>query len=287
MFIVKNDSLLYQLNLISTSNIIDEWTLYSNFLKTSKSWNHRKDSDEISSEKIENIRLFFKYLSKYDLNIIISVDLFNNIDRILSFFKEILTILENRSEKAFQQIDQYEIYNKMFFALQKNLPIKISVVGFGGVGKTTALKLLKEEKLPTEHNPTILTDITQYNLNGIYLNFWDFAGQVAYKKIWHKFIIKSDLVIVITDSTQKNVSLSKFFLDLIKNVVPYSKKFILANKQDLQNALEVSRINRILGENSIPFVAIDPKNRNILINLIFNSLGLITENEQVIIQSNS
>ncbi|MHA1269866.1 MAG: ADP-ribosylation factor-like protein [Candidatus Helarchaeota archaeon] len=286
MFIVKNDKLFFQLSLLKSQGNINLWNFYSTHLKSSASWNDIFTSDLIYDSIIGPDRLFFRYIQKFDMLIVIIVDNFNTPDKIRSIFKEIINILEDNSNNFLNSDNSYDIFTEMFFALQENIPIKVSLVGFGGVGKTTIIKLLKQQKIPDQHIPTILTDISHYNLNGIFFNFWDFAGQIAYKKVWTKFINKSDLVIVVTDSSQQNVSLSKFFLDLISNVTPNSKKLILANKQDTPNALDIPRINKILGENTIPFVAIDPNYRPTLLLHIFSSLNLTSEGNQVVIQSN-
>ena len=282
LFIIENDNIIYSLAL--QQNIFNVgYDYYYDFLKTSADWEERHDSEMIFDVIAGNVCLYYKYIQNYNLILVIIVDLYNKGEQI---FREVSSILEDKSLDLLKDDARFKTFTQLFLTFQEHIPIKISLVGFGGVGKTTILKLLKEQELPTTHNPTILADITQYNLNGIHFNFWDFAGQVAYKNVWPKLINKSDLVIVVTDSSQKNVSLSKFFLDLILNIVPYSKKIIIANKQDTPNAIDVPRINQILGENTIPFVAIDPNYRSILLENIFNALNLITEGEQIVIQSN-
>ncbi|MHA1249646.1 MAG: ATPase domain-containing protein [Candidatus Helarchaeota archaeon] len=287
MIIEKNEVSIYELALTNLLNNKEDllWDYFYDFLKDSEDWSNRFDSEEISILIVGNLRLHYKYIKKYGITIIIILDLHNNIDVINEIFNKVATDLEDNPENLLEGSKEFETYVDIFLSIQQRIPIKVALVGFGGVGKTTVLKLIKQEELPTRHLPTILADITQYNLNGIYFSFWDFAGQVAYKKVWPKLINKSDLVIVVTDSTQQNVSLSKFFLDLIQNVVPYSKKLILANKQDLPSAIDVYRINQILGEETIPFIAIDPNYRDILINHIINSLGLTSEDEQIVIQA--
>jgi len=287
MIIEKNEVSIYELALTNLLNNKEDllWDYFYDFLKDSEDWSNRFYSEEISILIVGNLRLHYKYIRKYGITIIIILDLHNNIDVINEIFNKVATDLEDNPENLLEGSKEFETYVDIFLSIQQRIPIKVALVGFGGVGKTTVLKLIKQEELPTRHLPTILADITQYNLNGIYFSFWDFAGQVAYKKVWPKLINKSDLVIVVTDSTQQNVSLSKFFLDLIRNVVPYSKKLILANKQDLPSAIDVYRINQILGVETIPFIAIDPNYRDILINHIINSLGLTSEDEQIVLQA--
>ncbi|MFX1566557.1 MAG: ADP-ribosylation factor-like protein, partial [Promethearchaeota archaeon] len=65
--------------------------------------------------------------------------------------------------------------------------LKICLLGQGGVGKSTMLKLLTADSIPGDYYPTIAVDIE--TLQGVRfgpyeLAVWDFAGQDRFRSLW-------------------------------------------------------------------------------------------------------
>jgi len=158
-------------------------------------------------------------------------------------------------------------------------PVKISLVGYGGVGKTTILKLIRGETPPKEYKPTLSPNITTIEdvlegqlevakLGNVRVVVWDFAGQEQFRALWNLWIRGSDIVILVTDSTRKNVEESKFLLDLIREWAPHIKVIAFANKQDLPEAMKPEEVSEILGIKAHGTIAIDPSYRFIILDIL-------------------
>lgn len=166
--------------------------------------------------------------------------------------------------------------------MHRNLKPKIAVVGFAGVGKTTIKKLIKMDEIPLQHVPTITGEIATIKIGKLFFRLFDFAGQEQFKFLWKGFIKESDAVLIVTDSTIKNVEKSKFFLDLKVKEVPHARAAIIGNKQDLPNALSTQEIETLMGLKTYPMVANRKENRNKMIRIIADILDMSTENSPLL-----
>lgn len=166
--------------------------------------------------------------------------------------------------------------------MHRNLKPKIAVVGFAGVGKTTIKKLIKMDEIPLQHVPTITGEIATIKIGKLFFRLFDFAGQEQFKFLWKGFIKESDAVLIVTDSTIKNVEKSKFFLDLKVKEVPHARAAIIGNKQDLPNVLSVGEIETITGLKTYPMVANRKENRNKMIRVIADILDMSTEDNPLL-----
>ncbi len=148
--------------------------------------------------------------------------------------------------------------------------VKVAILGFAGVGKTTTLHLLRGETLPLVHDPTIGVSIKKLpeEVENANIVLWDLAGQSRFSILWAKMIANAQVVVIVTDSTLENVLRSKKLVTLVKDEVPDAKILGIANKQDLPTALTPERVGQILGIPTYELVAIDISYRDRLIQII-------------------
>jgi Arf/Sar family protein len=197
--------------------------------------------------------------------------------QLISFEEQFLNRLGvNLQKNDLTKINYAEI-NVMLDEMHRTLKPKIAVVGFAGVGKTTIKKLIKMDEIPLQHVPTITGEIATIKIGKLFFRLFDFAGQEQFKFLWKGFIKESDAVLVVTDSTMKNVEKSKFFITLINEEVPHARAAFIANKQDLKNTMTPLEIETMTGLKTYPMVANQKENRNKMIRIIADVLDMSTE----------
>jgi len=199
-----------------------------------------------------------------------------------SFEKQFFNRLGNQlKEKDLSKII-YTGINVMLDEMHRNLKPKIAVVGFAGVGKTTIKKLIKMDEIPLQHVPTITGEIATIKIGKLLFRLFDFAGQEQFKFLWKGFIKESDAVLVVTDSSMKNVEKSKFFIELINKEVPHARAAFIGNKQDLSNVMSPKEIETMTGMKTYPMVAKQKENRDKMIRIIADVLDMSTENSPLL-----
>ncbi|MFX0022350.1 MAG: ADP-ribosylation factor-like protein [Candidatus Hermodarchaeota archaeon] len=204
-------------------------------------------------------------------------DKFENIKKELIKCKnEFLNLFEDILQHHFDA-KTFEVFDPTIDSIHRNLRPKISLVGFSGVGKTTITRLIKADEIPMQHIPTITGDIATIRIGKLHFHLWDFAGQEQFSYLWNNFIKGSDAILLITDSTLENVEKSKYFLELIKEQAPYAQSAAIGNKQDLKGAMNAVQIEKVLGLKAYSMIALDPKNRDKMIQIIADVLEMSAE----------
>ncbi|MHA1784526.1 MAG: ADP-ribosylation factor-like protein [Candidatus Helarchaeota archaeon] len=234
------------------------------FLKDAK-------EDTIEFMNIINFKIAYATDIAHNLLFIFITDLTDdneNIEEQLEIYKyEFFSRFENIIDDN-ADFSVYASFDDVSDQIFKELRPKIALIGFSGVGKTTITRLIRAEDIPMRHVPTITGDVATIKIGHINLYLWDFAGQEKYSFVWNKFIKGADAVILILDSTPKNVKESKFFIELIKKEEPHAKIAIVANKQDLPDSLSPEEIEKELGYQTTGLIAIDPASREKMLYII-------------------
>lgn len=255
------------------AKLLDEG-LISGFLSALQSF-----VTEVSGEVIKIIRtgnIKFIYGVAKDLIFVLAT----SEDEDEELAQQKITVLKEEFIKRFEkEIDNWKGDVSVFSSFNDEIdkiilgPIKISLVGSSGVGKTTIFKLIKGEETPIEHDPTIFVDIGGVKVRiGEYkipLRVWDFGGQDQFKKAWDRLVQASDIVLLVLDSSIVNVlKTRKDLIKLMENISKNTQIIGIANKQDLPGAVKPELVNRVLGIKTYGLVGIDPSNRKILLQII-------------------
>ncbi|MEM2145319.1 MAG: ADP-ribosylation factor-like protein [Candidatus Jordarchaeaceae archaeon] len=156
---------------------------------------------------------------------------------------------------------------------------KMVILGQGGVGKTSLLKLIMGEEPDSAYIPTIGVDVKEFDFEtrNTRLVFWDFSGQPRYRKLWQPFLEGADVAILVTDSKEENLPEAKGMLQMIKAEKPDIILILIANKQDLPGALPPEEIERQMGVKAHGFVATDPNNREKILQILKNAISDLVE----------
>ncbi|MHA2005877.1 MAG: ADP-ribosylation factor-like protein [Promethearchaeota archaeon] len=222
------------------------------------------------------------YTVEKDLNVVIlfvlgfSDDITNAKPHILQIKKKFLALYGHSIEQNSFFVSSEEL-GAIVDEIQRNFRAKISIVGLSGVGKTTTTKLLKSEEIPMEHIPTITGKVATIKLEGVNLYLWDFAGQNEFDYLWENFLAGTDAILLMTESTRENLEKSKRFIEISKKVAPFARLAVIANKQDLPNAMRIEEIEEIMGTKIYGFVAIKPDSREKMIRIIADLLDINPE----------
>ena len=139
---------------------------------------------------------------------------------------------------------------------------KVAFIGAPRVGKTTLIKLLIGENLPKKYQPTIGLDFGRIQLGQNEFSLWDLAGQEQFAFLWEMFLKGTEIIFAVTDSTPKNVHLTKEIIEKTKNCG--QKLICIANKQDLPGAMKPEKIEKQLNVETYGVTAIDPQYRAML-----------------------
>ena len=148
-------------------------------------------------------------------------------------------------------------------------PLVLAFVGESGIGKTSLLHLLIGKQAPEEHIPTIslnMETLEELRFGSYQLLVLDFAGEDQYERIRDFTVI--DMFFLVTDSSLKNIISTKSMYSQISNECPDIPITVIANKQDLANALDPSAISKVLGVEARSMVAVDLAFRNNLLNTL-------------------
>ena len=155
--------------------------------------------------------------------------------------------------------------------------VKVSLIGHPAVGKTTILKLLSDRIINKIYLPTQGFDLKTVEFDGFRMKIWDFGGQKAYLNLYLKdYLLGSDMVLIVTDSSSKNVFTSRALIDIADEIVGSDCPIIaIANKQDLvkkSGHLTVEKVQHVLDVKTFGLTAIKASERIKLMNILKNEL---------------
>jgi len=137
-------------------------------------------------------------------------------------------------------------------SVKKKLKIKVTVIGTGGVGKTSLIQKFTQGTFQTDYIKTIGAQLTNYKteINGyrIELIFWDIAGQDDFHFLRPSFYRASKAAIIVYSLEENSLGERSFeritsWYEDIKQYCGDIPVIIFANKVYLINEQSLEKVN--------------------------------------------
>jgi len=158
--------------------------------------------------------------------------------------------------------------------------VKITFIGSPAVGKSTMLRLLSKDMIGRFYFPTHGFDLKTIKLDDYRIKVWDMGGQGQYLKAYSRdYLIGSDILFVVTDSTPRNVLNTRELINYATHFIDENCPIVaIANKQDLKKnngRMTPERVEDILHVKTYGLTAINPTERIKLMDIIRKELNQI------------
>ncbi|OII71918.1 ARF1 2 like small GTPase [Cryptosporidium ubiquitum] len=131
--------------------------------------------------------------------------------------------------------------------------MRILMVGLDAAGKTTILYKLKLGEVVTTI-PTIGFNVETVEYKNISFTVWDVGGQDKIRPLWRHYYTNTDGIIFVVDSNDReriNDSRDELMRMLGEDELRDATLLVLANKQDLPNAMSVTEVTEKLQLSSL------------------------------------
>ncbi|XP_015783521.1 ADP-ribosylation factor-like protein 1 [Tetranychus urticae] len=136
-----------------------------------------------------------------------------------------------------------------FKSLIGSREMRILILGLDGAGKTTILYRLQVGEVVTTI-PTIGFNVEQVTYKNLKFQVWDLGGQTSIRPYWRCYYSNTDAIIYVVDSCDRDrlgISKQELVSMLEEEELKKAVLMVLANKQDLPQAMSVAEIHQALG----------------------------------------
>jgi len=127
--------------------------------------------------------------------------------------------------------------------------MRLIMVGLDAAGKTTILYKLKLGDVVTTI-PTVGFNVEVVEYKNINFTVWDIGGQDKIRKLWrHYYMCTQGAIFVVDSSDQDRVedAREELFKMMAEEEMQGAALLVLANKQDLPNAMKTAELSQKLG----------------------------------------
>lgn len=122
--------------------------------------------------------------------------------------------------------------------------VRILMVGLDGAGKTTILYQLKVGEVVTTI-PTIGFNVETVDFKNIRFTVWDVGGQQRIRNLWYHYFVNTKAIIFVVDSSDTEriqEAAEELHHMMEREELRHTVLLILANKQDMPNALSITEM---------------------------------------------
>ncbi|EMG47467.1 ARF1 ADP-ribosylation factor [Candida maltosa Xu316] len=143
--------------------------------------------------------------------------------------------------------------SKLFASLLGRREMRILMVGLDAAGKTTILYKLKLGEIVTTI-PTIGFNVETVEYKNISFTVWDVGGQDKIRPLWRYYFQNTQGIIFVVDSNDRdrvNEAREELQSMINEDELKEAVLLVLANKQDLPNAMNAAEITEKMGLHSI------------------------------------
>lgn len=151
-------------------------------------------------------------------------------------------------------------FSRIWARLITKTPTRVLMVGLDAAGKTTVLYKLKLGEV-VNTIPTVGFNVESVDYKSLSFNVWDIGGQDKIRALWRYYYENTDAIIFVVDSNdceriapnEGNEASAREELHklLTEDQLREAHLLVLANKQDLPNAMSVSEMTEKLGLNAV------------------------------------
>jgi GTP-binding protein SAR1 len=123
---------------------------------------------------------------------------------------------------------------------------KILFLGLDNAGKTTLLRLLKDDRIH-QHAPTHHPNKDELCINNVTITAFDLGGHKEARKLWDDYFIGCDGIVFIIDTSDREriqESAKEFQKLCLMENLPIA---ILGNKIDLDGAMSIPELSEAIG----------------------------------------
>jgi len=275
---------------VAIYDALDNQIFYTDFaqyaLNLSFITNSLFEMKELISKQLEDItisRYRVSALFEPDYTIVVLADRTNRKEELEEFTLNLNILVkkifgEDISSESFQDEEKVDKFSDELEKLVGKIPVKITFVGSGGVGKTTMVRLLARGIITSEYTPTIFADVEHIDvlIPPFTISLFTVAGQERYRKTWDIVSEATDIVVLVLDSTKSNLKETREVIyPKIRQLAPYARYVAIANKQDLPEALPPAIIEEEIGLPTYGMIAIREDARERLSTIIKQILTTI------------
>lgn len=146
------------------------------------------------------------------------------------------------------------LFTRIFGDLIGKKDCKIVMVGLDAAGKTTVLYKLKLGDMVTTI-PTIGFNVETVEYKNLKFTMWDVGGQDKLRPLWRHYYENTNAVIYVVDSNDSarmDASRNELHKLLEAAELESATLLVLANKQDLPNAVSPAEVADRMGLNDLP-----------------------------------